>query len=84
MKALVDFINESLENENIWEANETIKSEADFREWAEAKFKEVFGDEYDEEQMKETVDGFLEDNADLVDAGEWGELVGMMNTSFGK
>jgi len=32
--------------------------------------------------MKETVDGFLEDNKDLVDAGEWGELVGKFNESF--
>lgn len=77
MKDLVKFIKESLN-----ESEETITSEKDFREWAEAKFKEVFGDEYDEDQMKETVDGFLEDNSDLVEAGEWGELVGMMNKSF--
>ena len=75
MKTLTDFIKESL-------GEETIKSEKDFRAWAEAKFKEVFGDDYDEDKMKETVDGFLEDNSDLVEAGEWGELVGMMNKSF--
>lgn len=77
MKTLSEFIKESL----IQEA-ETIKSEKDFREAARAKFEEVFGDELDEEKMKKTIDGFLEDNKDLVDEGEWGELIGMFNQSF--
>ena len=77
MKTLTNYLYESLN-----EAEETIKSEKDFREWARAKFEEVFGDELDEDRMKKTVDGFLEDNKDLVDAGEWGELVGKFNESF--
>ena len=77
MKNIKDFINEALMvNEG------EIKSEKDFREYAENKFKEVFGDELDEDQMNETIEGLLEDNKDLVDAGEWGELVGMLNKSF--
>jgi hypothetical protein len=77
MKNISDFLKESLMvNEG------EIKSEKDFREYAENKFKEVFGDELDENQMNETIDGLLEDNKDLVDAGEWGELVGMLNKSF--
>ena len=32
--------------------------------------------------MKKAVDGLLEDNKKLVEDGEWGELVGMMNKSF--
>ena len=77
MKNISDFLKESLMvNEG------EIKSEKDFREYAENKFKEVFGDELDEDQMNETIDGLLEDNKDLVDAGEWGELVGMLNKSF--
>ena len=64
-------------------AEESIKDEKSFREWAESKFKAVFGDELDKDKMKETIDGLLNDNKDLVDAGEWGELVGMMNKSFG-
>ena len=77
MKNISDFLKESLMvNEG------EIKSEKDFREYAENKFKEVFGDELDEDQMNETIEGLLQDNKELVDAGEWGELVGMLNKSF--
>ena len=30
-------------------------------------FKEVFGDDLDEDQMKKTIDGLLKDNKDLVE-----------------
>lgn len=63
-------------------SEETIKDEKSFRAAAEAKFKEVFGDDLDEDKMNETIDGLLEDNKDLVDKGEWGELIGMLNKSF--
>ena len=77
MKNITDFINEALMvNEG------EIKSEKDFREYAKNKFEEVFGDELDEDKMNDTIEGLLEDNKDLVDAGEWGELVGMLNKSF--
>lgn len=83
MKNLVDFLNESFEEApKVNEAEETIKSEKDFREAARAKFEEVFGDELDEEKMNKTIDGLLEDNKDLVEKGEWGELIGMLNKSF--
>jgi signal transduction histidine kinase len=77
MKSLTEFLNESLN-----EANETIKSEKDFREAARAKFEEVFGDELDEDKMNKTIDGLLDDNKELVERGEWGELIGMLNKSF--
>ena len=92
MKNITDFINEALAIEAN-EANEVneqfitegeVKSEKDFREYAENKFKEVFGDELDEKEMNDTIDGLLKDNKELVDAGEWGELVGMLNKSFAK
>lgn len=76
MKSITQFLMESIVNEG------TIKSEKDFREAARAKFEEVFGDELDEEQMKETIDGLLDDNKDLVEKGKWGELIGMLNQSF--
>ena len=78
MKNISEFLNECL----VVEAEGTIKSEKDFRDYAENKFKEVFGDELDEQEMNDTIDGLLNDNKDLVDAGEWGELVGMLNKSF--
>jgi hypothetical protein len=81
MKNIAEFLNECLE---VNEAEETIKSEKDFRDYAENKFKEVFGDELDEDEMKKTIDGLLSDNKELVDNNEWGELVGMLNKSFGK
>jgi hypothetical protein len=80
MKHITDFINEALNEAYITEGE--VKSEKDFREYAENKFKEVFGDDLDEEEMNDTIDGLLDDNKDLVDAGEWGELVGMLNKSF--
>ena len=64
-------------------AEESIKDEKTFRDYAKNKFEEVFGDDLDEKKMKETIDGLLKDNKDLVDKGEWGELVGMLNKSFG-
>lgn len=86
MKNITDFINEALAievNEQFITEGE-VKSEKDFREYAENKFKEVFGDELDEKEMNDTIDGLLKDNKDLVDANEWGELVGMLNKSFAK
>ena len=64
-------------------ADESIKDEKTFRDYAKNKFEEVFGDDLDEKKMKETIDGLLKDNKDLVEKGEWGELVGMLNKSFG-
>ena len=81
MKSLKDSILESLQN--IQEAEESIKSEKDFRDYAENKFKEVFADDLDEDQMKETIDGILNDNKELVDKDDWGSLVGILNKSFG-
>lgn len=77
MKNLKDFINELLN-----ESKESIKDEKSFKAAAEAKFKEVFGDELDEDKMKKTIDGLLKDNKDLVEKGEWAELIGMLNASF--
>lgn len=77
MKDLCTFLAEALN-----EAEETIKSEKDFRAAAKAKFEEVYGDDLDEDKMKKTIDGLLEDNKELVEKGEWGELIGMLNQSF--
>ena len=81
MKSLKDSILESLQS--IQEDEESIKSEKDFRDYAENKFKEVFADDLDEDQMKETIDGILTDNKELVDKDDWGSLVGILNKSFG-
>ncbi len=85
IKSLTDYLKESLNDEQntvVKESEETIKDEKSFREAARAKFEEVFGDDLDEDQMNETIDGLLEDNKDLVEKGEWGELIGMLNKSF--
>lgn len=84
MKNITDFINEALNVVTDMITEGEVKSEKDFREYAENKFKEVFGDELDEKEMNDTIDGLLKDNKELVDAGEWGELVGMLNKSFAK
>ena len=76
---LIDFINEQLN-----EAEETIKSEKDFRKAAKKKFETVFGDKLDEERMKNTIDSFLKTNNKLVKDNKWGQLIGMFNASFSK
>lgn len=78
---LEELINEAEKEAN--KAEESIKSEEDFRAVAKAKFEKVFGDDLDEKQMKETIDGLLNDNKELVDKGDWGTLIGMLNKSFG-
>ena len=65
-------------------AEETITDEKSFREYAERKFEEVFGDKLDKDQMKETIDGILKDNKQAVDDGDWGKIIGVLNKSFGK
>lgn len=71
------------EEEEIKEAEETIKSEDDFRSYAENKFKTVFGDKLDKDKMKKTIDGILADNKKKVEDGEFGELIGILNKAFG-
>lgn len=77
---LVEFLNESIkpvEEAQIFEGE--ISSISEFREYAHAKLKEIFGDEYDEDKANEMVDGILDDNKDLVDAEDWGALIGVLN-----
>ena len=83
MKNIIDFLNEQFEEKIEVELNESkIESEENFRKAAEKKFEEVFGDELDEKKMKEIIDGLLKNNKDLVEDGEWGQLIGMLNKSF--
>lgn len=94
MVSLKQFINES-RGKCVSIINEgEIKSEEDFREYAENKFKEVFGDDLDEDQMDETIEGILKDNPvpdgkDIEDLSDeeaeeyWGKLIGTLNKSFG-
>ena len=84
MKDITMFLNEKLESQEsyIEEAEKTIKSEKEFKEAAKAKFEEVFGDELDEDKMNKTIQGLLDDNKDLVEKGDWAELIGILNQSF--
>lgn len=77
MKKIQTFITERL-----YEGNESIKNEKSFREAARAKFEKVFGDDLDEDKMKKIIDGLLKDNEGLVDEGDWGSLIGILNKSF--
>ena len=78
MKTLNQFLTEQLVNEA------EIKSEKEFKEYAEKKFKEVFGDDLDKKEMDDTVEGILKDYKKEAEAGDWGVLVGVLNKSFGK
>lgn len=88
MKAFKEYILEHIEDElindePIVEAEETIKDEKSFRDYAENKFKEVFGDKLDTDKMKKIIDGIIEDSKDEIDNGDWGAVVGKLNKSFG-
>lgn len=72
------------EAEKSEKSEESIKDEKSFRDYAENKFKEVFGDELDEDEMKETIDGILKDYKKEADEGDWGTLIGVLNKSFAK
>lgn len=78
MKDITLFLTEQL-NLNVNEGNESIKDEKSFREYAEAKLKEIHGDDYDEAKAKEMIDGILSDNKELVEKDDWGALVGILN-----
>lgn len=84
MKDITVFLNEQFEETkaNVTEAE--IKSEKEFRDYATNMCKEAHGDDFDEDKCKEAIDGFLNDNKELVEKEEWGELVGMWNKGFAK
>ena len=77
MKNITDFINEALTETYITESE--IKSEKDFRKYAENKFKEEFGDELDEEKMNTAIDNLIKDYKE--DEG-WSALVKTLNKIF--
>ena len=76
MKDITKFLFEQL---NVNEGNESIKDEKSFREYAEAKLKEIHGEDYNEEEAKEMIDGILSNYAEDVENGDWGKLVGVLN-----
>ena len=78
MKSIIDFINEALNEAHIVES-ETIKSEKDFREYAENKFKKEFGDDLDKEKMNNAIDNLIKDYKE--DEG-WSTLVKTLNKIF--
>lgn len=88
MKSIIDFINEHLNDEAVETVDEStvnegeIASEKDFRDAAKAKFEEVYGDDLNEEEMNDTIEGILKDNSELVEKGDWGALIGILNKSF--
>lgn len=84
MKDITTFLTEQFEDVKANVTEGEVKSEKDFREFAKAMAKEAFGDKFDEDKFKETIDKFLEDNKELVEKKEWGELVGTWEQGFTK
>ena len=77
MKSIKDFLFESLNEAYVTESE--IKSEKDFREYAENKFKEEFGDELDKEKMNNAIDNLIKD---YKEGDDWSELVETLNKIF--
>ena len=84
MKDITTFLNEQFEATAANLNEGKVSSEKDFRDFAEKMAKEAFGDDFDEDKFKETIDKFLDDNKDLVDDGNWAELVGKWEQGFTK
>jgi len=84
MKDITVFLNEQFEAAAANVTEGKVESEKDFRAFAEKMAKEAFGDDFDEDKFKETVDKFLDDNKDLVDDDNWAELVGKWKQGFTK
>jgi len=84
MKKLSEYINEALNASAVVIENkeETIKSVDDFKEYAKKKFKEVFGEDNDEEEMNKIIDGILKDCKKEVDDKDFGKAIGLLNKSF--
>ena len=77
MKNITDFINEALNEAYITEGE--VKSEKDFREYAEKKFKEEFSNELDKKKMNTAIDNLIKDYKE--DEG-WSALVKTLNKIF--
>lgn len=71
IKTFQEFMNEqnNFVNENI------VKSEADFRDWAEAYLKKAHGDGYDEEKANQTINGLIDKYGD-----DWGAMIGALKS----
>ena len=54
-----------------------IKTDDEFKEWAETKLKAMHGDDFDEDTATETIDGLLKKKED--DDLDYGAIVGMLN-----
>ena len=77
MKNITDFINEALNEVYVTESE--IKSEKDFRKYAENRFKEEFGDKLDKEKMNNAIDNLIKD---YKEGDDWSELVETLNKIF--
>lgn len=82
MRHIYEYISRSIDESEVVLEEKMIKSEEEFREYAENKFKEVFADDLDEDKMNSVIDGILKDYKDDVDNNNWGKLVGVLNKSF--
>jgi X-linked retinitis pigmentosa GTPase regulator len=66
-------------NESSSEVNEAdIKSDDEFKEYAEAILKKAFGDDYDEAKAQEVVDGLTSKYS-----GDYGAMVGALQSTMG-
>ena len=77
MKSLLMSLQETL----VSEKKDEITDEKSFREYARSLFEKAFGDDLDEDEMKEIVDGLIAKQKE--DDLDWGEVVGMLQQSMG-
>jgi len=77
-KTFVAGISETTTNDSVSNVNEAdIKSDEDFKEYAEVILKKAFGEDYDAEKAKATIDGIIQKND-----GDYGAMVGVLQASM--
>ena len=63
----------------IKEADEEVKDEKSFREYAENVLKKAHGDDYDEKIGNKVIDGIISKTKD----GDWGAAIGRLTSGLG-
>ena len=77
--AAVGMLTSSLGESNDVNEGKEIKSDSEFKEYAQTVLKKAFGDKYDEEKAMKTAEGILKKSD-----GDYGAAVGMLTSSLGE
>lgn len=67
-------------NSSVKEADQEVKDEKSFREYAENVLKKAHGDDYDADIAKKVIDGII---SKVGKDGDWGQAIGRLTSGLG-